>query len=298
MRNVRRIAGVVLLASALAALLGSGARAEVGVVVHDNGAVSVYVEQGIVDDPDPISSAWIPHHPVGSGRIPLNTDGAANGDDDPSLITDPASGFAVAAWARNSPGGYDIVVSRFESSAWSPPQVVADSAADERDPHLVFDPSDGSIHLLYWIDDGAPRIIHRQAPSDLSSWSAPVQVSEPDSDACRPWGVFHDGALHVVYEGHDLGLGTTPRRIVLAIRQDQVFSSQILTTTQYAGENRPQAHSADGTLWVDWIDLEWEMTWMRQLPTGAWGPVEVETFQTPEEREFHVRGVIRSHALH
>ena len=29
----------------------------------------------------------------------------------------------------------------------------------------------------------------------------------------------------------------------------------------------------------------------------AWGPVEVEYFQTPEEREFHVRGLIRSHAL-
>jgi hypothetical protein len=297
MSSVRRIAGIVLPAIAFAVLLGSGALAEVGVVVHPNGAVSAYVEQGIVDDPDPISSAWIPHHPVSSGRIALNPDGAASGDGDPSLITSPASGFAVAAWARNTPGGYDIVVSRFESSAWTPPQVVADSAADELDPHLVVDPNDGSIHLLYWIDDGEPRIVHRQAPSDLSSWSAPVQVSEPDSDACRPWGVFHDGALHVVYEGHDLGLGTAPRRIVLAIREEQAFSSEILTTTQYAGENRPQAHSADGTLWVDWIDLEWEMAWIRQLPTGAWGPVEVEYFQTPEEREFHVRGLIRSHAL-
>jgi len=277
--------------------LAPGALAEGGAVVHTRGAVSTYVEQGIVDDPDPISSAWIPHHPASSIRIPLNTDGAVNGDNDPSLITGVASSFAVAAWARNSPEGYDIVVSRFDGSAWTPPQVVADSAADELDPHLVLDPDDGSIHLLYWIDDGTPRIIHRQAPSDLSSWSASVQVSEPGSDACRPWGVLHDGALHVVYEEHDLGLGTTPRQIMLAIRQGQTFSSQILATTHYAGENRPQVHSANGTLWVDWIDLEWEMTWIQQLPGGSWEPVEVETFQTQEEREFHVRGLIRTRAL-
>jgi hypothetical protein len=294
MSNVRRFAGIVLLGHAFAAVLAPGARAEVGVVVHPNGATSAYVEQSIVDDPDPISSAWIPHHPASSGRITLNAGGAANGDGDPSLITGPESGFAIAAWARNSPEGYDIVVSRFDSSAWTPPQVVADSAADELDPHLALDPNDGSIHLLYWINDAAPRIIHRQAPSDLSSWSAPVQVSEPDSDACRPWSVFHDGALHVVYEGHDLGYGTTPRQIVLAVRQGQAFSSQILTTTQYAGENWPRVHSANGMLWVDWIDLEWEMTWIRQLPTGSWEPVEGEYFQSPEEREFHVRGLIRT----
>jgi hypothetical protein len=297
MISVRRIAGIVSFGGLLAAVLPPGARAEVGAVVHADGAVSAYVEQGIVDDPDPISSAWIPYHPAISSRVVLNPDGAVNGDGDPTLVTDPASSFAVAAWARSSPGGYDIVVSRFDASAWTPPQVVADSPADELDPHLVLDPSDGSIHLLYWIDDGAPRILHRQAPSDLSSWSAPAQVSEPGSDACRPWGVFHDGLLHVVYEEHDLGLGTTPRQIVLAIRQGQTFSSQILATTQYAGENRPQAHSANGTLWVDWIDLEWEMTWIQQLPGGSWEPVEVEYFETPEEREFHVRELIRTRAL-
>jgi hypothetical protein len=291
------MAEIALWGGAFAILFASGARAEVGAVVRNDGAVSFYVEQSIVDDPDPIGSAWAADHPGGTGRVSLNADGAANGDGDPSLVATQPSGSPVAAWARSTPEGYDIVVSRFDGIAWTTPQVVADSSADELDPYLALDPGDGSIHLLYWVNDASPRVLHRQAPSDLSSWSAPVQVSHPNDIACRPSAVIHEGALHVAYEVHDLGYGTTPRQIMLAVRDDQVFASEILTTTLYAGENWPRVHSANGRLWVDWVDHEYEMTWIRQLPAGPWETVQTEDFQTPEEREFHVRGLIRELAL-
>jgi hypothetical protein len=297
MSSVRRKAGIALWAGAFAIVFASGARAEVGAVARDDGAVSFYVEQSIVDDPDPIGSAWEAHHPEESGRVSLNADGAANGDGDPSLVATGPSGSPVAAWARSTPGGYDIVVSRFDGIAWTTPQVVADSPADELDPYLAVDRGDGSIHLLYWVDDASARVLHRQAPADLSSWSVPVQVSHPNDVACRPSAVVHEGELHVAYEVHDFGYGTTPRQIMLAVQEDQFFASEILTTTLHAGENWPRVHSAAGRLWVDWIDSEYEMTWIRRLPAGSWEPVQIEDFQTPEEREFHVRGLIRELAL-
>jgi hypothetical protein len=203
----------------------------------------------------------------------------------------------MAAWARNAPGGYDIVVSRFLEGAWTPMEFVVDSAADELDPMLVFDESTDTVHLLYWIHDGSPRVMHRQAPSDLSSWSAPTQISQPGEIAVRPSGAMHAGVLLVVYELHTLGYDTTPRQIMLATPQGQVYSSEILATTQHAGENWPQAHSSLDKLWIDWIDTADEVAWSRQLSDGPWEPILTEYFATLEEREYRVRRTVQILAM-
>jgi len=296
MNSIRRIAGIAV-ALCLAASLGTVARAEVGVVIHVGGGVSSYLEQGIVDDPDPISSAWIRHHPAGGIRIVLNEDGAANGDGEPSLVVHPASGLPIVAWARNAPGGYDVVISRFDGVMWTFPQIVADEAADALDPYLAIDPDDGSIHLVYWVHGTVPRVMHRQAPADLSSWSTAVQVSHPADVACRPSAVVHEGVLQVAYEVHDPGYGATPRQIMLAVADGQAFASQILATTHHPDENRPQVHAGDGRLWVEWIDASADMAWTRRQLAGDWDSVQIEFFETPEQREFHIRGRIRALAL-
>jgi hypothetical protein len=272
--------------------------AEVGVVIRPDGTVSSYVEQGIVDDPDPIGSAWVRNHPDGGIRIALNPDGAGDGDGDPALLARPAPEYPIAAWAESTPGGYDIVVSRFDGAAWTVPEVVADEAADEFDPQLARDPQDGTVHLVYWVHDPVPRVVHRQAPADLASWSPAAPVSHPNEAACRPSVALHDGVVHVVYEVHDLGHGTTPRRIMLAIHDGQQFASEMVATTLHDGENWPRVHGAGALVWIDWIDAVGEMTWTRRVLGGPWEPVEIESFQTPEEREFHVRGLIRLLALH
>jgi hypothetical protein len=297
MDNLRCAAGFLLLGFAMAAHPGTFVYAEVGVITQVQGPTS-YILETIVDEPEPIDTAafWLRHFPDTAHRRVLNEQGHANEDGRPSLLAGAGPGFPIVAWSRNSPAGYDIVISRFDGSNWTAPQVISGAPADELDPHLVLDPIDGSIHVLYWIHDGSPRVMHRQAPTDLSSWSPPSQVSSPGDAACRPTGAFHDGVLHVAYELHDLGYGSAPRQIMLATRDGQTFSSQILTTTQYAAENRPRVHSAGGRIWVDWIDAEGEMTWIRQSQGGSWDPVQIEYFETPEQRDFHVRGLVRQRA--
>jgi hypothetical protein len=254
--------------------------------------LAVSIVQTIVDDPEPVGIAWARVTPAEvTSRFVLNEQGFQNGDGRPSVLV-AAGGTPFVAWARNSTTGYDVVWSRFDASAWTVPEVLAATPSDDLDPVLLSDPADGSIHLLYWTHDGAPRVMHRQLAADLSAWTEPVQVSEPGEIATRPSGVFHNGLLRVTYEIHDQGLGTAPRRIALATRVAEEFFSQTVAVTQHPGPNWPEVHSAGGRMWVDWIDAGGEMAWIRQPAAGQWESVELVPFAGNEERDYHVRGRI------
>lgn len=290
------------LAGALLFLICGPCLAEVGVIFHvefSDQPRGPYELRGIIDDGEPVLSAWRVYSVSMDGRCVLNPDGETNNDGDPSLAFNLENDLPMVAWARSSPGGYDVVLSSFTDGAWSDPVVLAEDATvgEPADPVLVVDRSDGSVHLLYWEDDAWPRVMHRQAPADLSFWSAPAQVSLPSERAVRPSGAFHDGLLHVVYETHAGQLGGTPRQIVLAVENGSGFTSEVVAATSHAEPNRPQVHGAGAVLWVDWIDAEGEMTWTRRLVPGPWDPIEIESFSTTEEREYHVRGEIEGLAL-
>jgi hypothetical protein len=287
----RMLAGAVM-----SVLLATAAPAEVGVVVHPNGAVTSYVMQGIVDDPEPIGNAWLRYNADSNVRFVLNDIGLVQQDGRPSMAVSPQTGYPIVAWARNTGTGHDVVLSRFDGSGWTAPEIVVGTQADELDPVVIVDPA-GGVHLLYWVHDSTPRVMQLHAPAGLSPWSEPLQVSLPGEVACRPSGVLHDGLLHVAYETHDLGLGSTPRGIVLAWQEGEGYSSQLLATTANPAAPGPQVHSSLAHLWVDWVDTNCEMAWTRQVATEPWEPVRVETYQTTEEREYHVRGKIRALAL-
>jgi hypothetical protein len=284
-----------LVAAGLVFVAAIPLRAEVGTFdIAGNGS---YV-QAIIDDPDPVNTGvvWRRHSPAGSRRIVLNEQGEANGDGDPSVLYSTFGRMPVVAWARNSAQGFDVVVSRFAGGVWSEPDVLAGSPADELDPALALDPTDGSVHVVYWINDGSPRVVHRQAPADLSTWSAPVIVSPPGEIAARPSATFHGGALRVVYEAHNMVLGGLPRQIVLATDIGAGFSIEVLATSGNPGPNRPQVHGGPAGLWAEWIDAEVEMSWTREQPGGGWEPLEAEPFSNLEDRDYFVRGRIRAHA--
>jgi hypothetical protein len=273
----------------------AGLRAEVAVADISGGTPVLYSLSRIVDDPDPINGIWLRFNGDGRGRYVLNEQGYANLDGRPSLLLHPGTARPLVAWPKNSPGGYDIVISSFADGAWTDPLPLATEPLDELDPVLALDPDDGTVHLVYWVADAPPRVMHRQAPADLSSWSAPEQVSPAGSPSLRPSAIVRAGEVEVVFEEHPFGAGTTPRQIVLATRgAGGIFTNEVLATTSWDGEHWPQIHHAAGQLWVDWIDASGEMTWSRKETGGAWGPLETEPFTSVEEREYEVRGTIRS----
>jgi len=230
-------------------------------------------------------------------RVALNPGGDANGDGRPSVLLNRFSGLPIVAWARNSASGFDIVVSSFSGGAWTEPVVVAGTADDELDPWLTLDPSDGTVHLVYWTDGATPTVLHRQAPADLSSWSAPLQVSDGGDPSYRPASAFHAGTLQVVYEVHRFGPGQTPREIVLAEKVGDTFDAQVLAVSNHGGALWPQVHSHNGKLWLEWIDSADEMAWIRMQSIGGWSPAQYEVFLNTEQLEFFVRGTIRTAAI-
>lgn len=285
----------VVAGAALFLLIGTAVHAEVGVVVDSRRPeLRDPILLGIiVDEPDPIG-VWGTFEPSLPNRVALNPGGNDNGDGRPSMVRNHLSGIPVVAWSRNSPDGYDVVVSHFADGSWSDPLVLAGSPLDEREPVVTVDPADGTFHLVYWVNDTPPRVMHRQAPSDLSSWSAPVQVSQAGENACAPSATVYEGALRVVYEIHDLGMGQAPRHIAMATADAGGFVHEILATTWHTGKNWAEVHSAAGVLWVDWVDDQGTMAWIRRDPaTGVWEAVRTEAFESVEERDYHVRGAIR-----
>jgi len=283
-----------LVAVALLFVVSVPLHAEVG--VSDIEFAGPYV-LAIIDDPDPTSIKWRRYTPPGdSDRIVLNEQGEANGDGPPSVLFSSVTRTPIVAWARNSPSGFDVVLSRFVDGAWSQPLVLAGTSADELDPFLALDEATGVVHLVYWVSDASPRIVHRQAPADLSTWSAPRVVSGPSEIAARPGAAVVDGELRVIYESHNGTLGGMPKLIVLAHDTGSVFSFETLGSSLHAAPSRPQIHSRPGRFWAEWIDGVDEMAWTRKSIGGGWDPIDAEPYSGTEEREYFVRGRIRARA--
>jgi len=303
-RSTRTPAFPVFVLLLIAAGAGSSlAVAEVGVALTSPAgapAAGPYVLE-IVDAPDPIGTVW--HRLTSSPtHIVVNPEGEANGDGDPSFVFNSVSGLPIVAWSRNSGSGYDVVVSVFTGGAWTVPIVVAGSSANELDPNVFLDGA-GNVHLVYWVDDGISRtVFHRQAPPDVSSWSAADQVSAPGETACRPAGVVHGGMVRVAYEVHPMGFGSSPRQVVLARYETGGIVAEIVATTNNTTNVFPEVHSQSGKLWLDWIDahgateFEGETAWTR-LGSGGWEVVHYDPFANREERDFLVRREIKLEAL-
>ncbi len=289
---------VCLLALAATALSGA-VDAEVGCVHFSDDTGDGYVFS-IQEDPNPVPSLWVPVTPGTSiERVILNPDGAARGDGAPRMIDHPITGVPIVVWSRNMNPGYDVVVSRFVDGAWTEPAVVAGAPEDELDPFVTVDPTDGTVHVVYWVTAVTPnpnvRVLHVQAPADLSAWSAPTEVSRPGEFASRPAAAFHAGKLHVVYE-LQVGDGP-PYHVALATYSTGWMPEGIVGVSYYGGPIWPEVHSSGSVLWVEWIDDVDSMAWLEQAIGQPWSPTASEPYTTMEDRELFARGRIRSQAL-
>jgi len=277
-------------------------RAEVGATWSPTQATTISGGklQMIGNDPDPIGgNVWSRFSAVGSAIVVLNPEGAANGDGDPSILSDPAHGWFVAAWSRNSVSGFDVVVSRFASGGWTTPQVVVDETVNALDPQLVVDAA-GVVHMFYWHDGASAQVLEVRS-TDLDTWSAPTVVSQPGEVACRPSGAVYQDVLRVAYEVHEFGFGNSPRKVVLARYDGSAFVTEVVAMTNNLGTVFPQVHSHAGRLWVDWVDAEngsaGEVAWTRLDGTGHWEPIHYLPFASYAEREYFARGTVRMQAI-
>ena len=282
----------------LGTLVVGPAFAEVGIALGDSesGPVTLYELKIIVDDSNP---TWTRFNPDSPARKILNDQGEVNGDGRPFTLVHPDTNIPSVLWGKNNGNGSDIVVSTFQSGSWSTPTtVVVGIIVDDPEPIGVVDPADGSVHVFYWTEQPGPQVMHTQAPADLSSWTAPTQVSPAGEIALRPSAVFHQGVLKVAYECHNLGPGGTPRLIELAT-EDGVgdFTYETIATSHYEGGNHVEVHSGLDVLWVDWVDTETEIGWTRDSGSGSWEPIQTESYSNLEDKDFNARGRVKRQAI-
>ncbi len=302
-RTIRTFSGLGIL-FLLLVLASPSLWAEVGAVIPDAGSdptiADINILLHIIDSPDPVTgNIWVRYNADSSTRFILNDAGYLNNDGRPAILAAGSPRRQLAAWSRNSAQGYDVVLSRFEAGGWTTPEPLADDPnLDEMDPALVMDPATGNVHLFYWENGATPRVMHRWTDPSLSSWSVPEQVSAAGEAACRPGAAFHNGILRVAYELHDYGYGQTPRQVVVARQDGSSWTPEVVAISQQPGELRPELHSHNGVLWIDWIDSDFDAAWTRMDAQGVWEPIQYEPYADLEEREFHVRGAIRSKAIH
>jgi hypothetical protein len=301
MKQVKILCWLASLCWAAGSIL-SPAHAEIGVVISDNGdeterTVISYTLR-VLDDPDPVGSPlWILYNHGIESRILLNPGGHQNGDGPPSIAQSSSGGFPIVAWSRNSPAGYDVVVSAFRGGVWSEPEVIADSSSDELDPALVVDSLTGAVHLLYWVSDPEARVMIRTASADLASWSAPTRVSLLGESAKRPTGVMHVDELRVIYESQFPDGAGESRELVLATQTAVGFVTEAVTSInldELAGPSRPVINAIGQRLWVEWIDSVGDIAWTTRVADGPWEGSNHENFSDMEERDYAIPQRIRA----
>jgi len=291
---MNRIRGNALaLACCLAWGAGAPALAEVGIAISGS-TQTPYVMAQITDDSDPWGGAW-KQFSIDPNRNVLNSEGFLNGDGVPSVEVLP-DGRVLAAWARNSAQGFDVVASVHTASGWSAAQVIAASAQGEVDPALAVE-ADGTVHLVYTVVVGqTSRVVHRQAPSDLSAWSGELQVSQAGELARRPSAAWDGQTLRVAYEVDTFGLGQTPRSIAVAFLDAVAFEGEIVAVSSFPGDLAPRVHFTGTRLWIDWTDADHEVAWTRVDPQGTWESLRYVPYETPTHQEFQVRPGLRQAA--
>lgn len=115
----------------------------------------------------------------------------------PPQISVDSTGLFVAIWSINS-GGIDIVQTSTstDGAAWSAPVSISNLGADAVTPYIQGD-SLGNFMAIWKGDVGGNFVIQSSTSDNGTTWTAPILISDPVSDASDPV-VAADGSGHYV----------------------------------------------------------------------------------------------------
>ena len=245
------LVALLALLPATAVILSLSVRAEISAEPTEASVQTMVLAQ-IVDGPDPIGpGVWRPYRVWAAQRI-LNPGGASRGDGGPDIVTLP-SGSPLVVWALNNGPEHDIVLSEWGGGMWGPVESVAPSPTNDLDPRVFVEP-DGAVHLVWWEEEAAGRVLLSSRPAGSISWSVPVQVSPVGVAARRPSVTVDGGALKVAYETDVPSPGTGQQIVVATRRPDATFAIDLTVGTTRTEPLVPILHAERGTLWLDWME--------------------------------------------
>jgi hypothetical protein len=124
------------------------------------------------------------------GRVPagwiLNPLGDTYGDLAPVVAIQPTTGLPWAVWPANEGNRKRLVLSRWDGTKWTEPQLIArldPLGSDQLEPRLAFD-AQGAPYLLYTEAGNTARVMFLTVSEDV--WAPPLQISDDGVDSRQP----------------------------------------------------------------------------------------------------------------
>lgn len=251
----------------------------------------------IVDGPDPIDTIVALYLRSGdSASVPPMSPQGSIGS--PETAVDVPGGRALVLWSERVGNAFRVALAPagddgFLSGSW----LSAPNPVDPR-PSATFLP-DGTAWLVYLAAESSQtRAFRRVASATTGIWGESEAISLPGEQVGSAHVTEHGGRPHVVYARVD-GPATS---IVHATHDGTAWIHEVVATSAFAGEVRPQIHSHAGVLWIDWVDAQaptgaGELGWKRREAAGSWEPTRYVGFDTPFDRDYHDRPGIRLLAI-
>lgn len=257
--------------------------------------------QSIADDPDPIPSSLIRWEPLGpTTRRPVNPTGDVRPDGPPYVAFHPTTGWPHVVWAFNNGDDHDIAYAKWTGNDWSEPIFVTASLDDERDPEAVV-ALDGTVHVVWWVDDDAPRVLTTSLGPTSVDFANATLVSVVDEHSARPSAALAGGALWIAYErivtNQTPAGGTAPPvaiagQVVVTRQVDGGEHVRALTIdSSRSAELDVEIHAWTGRLWVDWKLNDTQFAYV-DADANGWGSPRAVPW--PDESWIGVEDVRRS----
>jgi hypothetical protein len=182
-------------AALLLFVVGSPARADVTVILDQNGAYKcMSYRYG--------SMSGFPRIWSGTAIFPgprtLNPNGDSLGDLAPTIVENPAhQRWPTAVWARRAGSDYDLVYSSWDGVQWAPTRYVhPDTAYDELEPRLVYN-SAGRLYMVWWANLPGSSAVFFSA-NFAGRWTSAVLISDDGVDSRHPSLTLQDESTVVV----------------------------------------------------------------------------------------------------
>ena len=192
----------------------------------------------------------------------------------------PATSNLEALWSEPTEGASsaEIRFARLIGGQWTTSEVLSSDADPFDQPSLAFE-VDGAEAAAWATDSYA--IVLRRRPSQATSWSSGVPLSDTDEIAHSPSVAVYDGDVYVTYE-----VETGSGRAVQVAKMDPGNSVErsLVALTSSGSPLNVKIHAEGGLLWADWV-ASTEVMGFSVYIDGAWGHDQSEAYSGVDDQE-------------
>ena len=278
--RTRHSISYVLLVALLCGVTGT-VHAEISGNPRPDGPVDTIImgDAGITDGVDPIPQVWHRFRDLPDAWV-LNPDGEDRGDGRPDLTFHRGSGWPVVVWAYNHGMTHDIVIAKWQGTGWGPIEFITTTAENEIDPR-VFVRGNGTIDVVWWVEDTPPRVELTTREPDGDFWTPIRRISAIGEPGRRPTVAFHNAALWVAYERDATEMPfNTSEIVVRRANAEQNFVVEFIADSLYDDGLNPVLHVRGCRYWLDWRYSEDEFAYV-EIPDSNSSGASLESWTDP-----------------